>query len=209
MESGLKRRRTFGQRSAASALELKEVSWRQKTSDFSIIYFIVALTMMFVAQYFLLAKQIETISYSQFKTLLKKGQVAEVVVRDKTIGGSIKSEGLKEIFTAEKIKDLGESAKKPVPFLAVRVDDPRLTAELEEAGIPFKGEPTNDWLPTLLSWIVPIVLFLCLWNFLMSRMGGGASWRFDADRQEQGEGLYREIHRRHFRRCRGYRRSRR
>jgi cell division protease FtsH len=147
----------------------------KKTTDFSIVYFIVALTVMFVAQYFLLAKQIETISYSQFKTLLKKGQIAEVVVRDKTIGGSIKSEGLKEIFTAEKIKELGESAKKPLAFLAVRVDDPRLTADLEEAGIPFKGEPTNEWLPTLLSWIVPIVLFFVLWSFLINRMGGGAS----------------------------------
>ena len=95
-----------------------------KKSDFSIIYFMVALAVMFVAQYFLLAKQLETISYSQFKTLLKKGQVAEVVVRDKTIGGSIKSEGLKEIFRAEKIKELGEGAKKPVPFLVVRVEDP-------------------------------------------------------------------------------------
>src|SRR4249919_2002667 len=143
-----------------------------KKSDFSIIYFMVAMAVMFVAQYFLLAKQLETISYSQFKTLLKKGQVAEVVVRDKTIGGSIKSEGLKEIFSAEKIKELGEGAKKPVAFLAVRVDDPGLTAELEEAGIPFKGEPTSDWLPTLLSWVVPIVFFFVLWNFLFSRMGG-------------------------------------
>jgi cell division protease FtsH len=147
----------------------------KKSPDFSIVYFLVALTIMFVAQYFMLAKQTETISYSQFKTLLKKGQVSEVVVRDKTIGGSIKSDGLKEIFTAEKIKELGDGAKKPLAFVAVRVDDPGLTADLEEAAIPFKGEATSDWLPTLLSWIVPIVLFLVLWNFLINRMGGGAS----------------------------------
>jgi|SRR6185295_5732307 len=104
----------------------------------------VAMGVMFIAQYFLLAKQLETISYSQFKTVVKKGQVAEVVVRDKTIGGTIKSEGLKEIFTAEKIKELGDGAKKPLAFLAVRVDDPRLTADLEEVGIPFKGEASND-----------------------------------------------------------------
>jgi cell division protease FtsH len=147
----------------------------KKKTDFSVVYFMVALCLMFVAQFALLGKQVENISYSQFKALVRKGQIAEVVVRDKTIGGTIKSEGLKEIFSAEKIKELGEGAKKPVTFVVVRVDDPRLTAELEEAGVPFKGEVSSDWLPTLLSWVVPILLFFVLWNFLFSRMGGGAA----------------------------------
>ena len=146
----------------------------KKKTDFSVVYFILALGLMFVAQFALLGKQVETISYSQFKALIKKGQVAEVVVRDKTIGGTIKSEGLREIFSADKLKELGDGAKKPVAFVVVRVDDPRLTAELEEAGVPFKGEVASDWLPTLLSWVVPIVIFFVLWNFLFSRMGGGA-----------------------------------
>ena len=79
---------------------------------------------MFVAQFALLGRQaVETISYSHFKDLVKKGQVAEVVVRDKTIGGTIRSEGLKEIFSADKLKEFGDRAKKPVPFVVVRVDD--------------------------------------------------------------------------------------
>ena len=109
----------------------------KKSADFSIIYLLVALSLMFVGQYFLLTPQLETISYSQFKILVKKGQVTEVVLRERTISGSLKSEGLKEIFTAEKIKELGEAAKKPLAFQTVRVDDPRLTADLEEAGIAF------------------------------------------------------------------------
>jgi cell division protease FtsH len=142
--------------------------------DFSIVYFMVALAVIFILQYALLTKQVETISYSQFKTLVKKGQVAELVVRDKTISGSIKVEGLREIFSAEKIAELGDGAKKALPFLVVRVDDARLTAELEAAGVPFKGEVDSDWLPTVLSWVVPIVLFFVLWSFLFNRMGGGA-----------------------------------
>jgi cell division protease FtsH len=141
--------------------------------DFSIAYFMVALAVIFILQYALLTKQVETISYSQFKAVVKKGQVAELVVRDKTISGSIKVEGLREIFSAEKIAELGEGAKKPLSFAVVRVEDPRLTAELEEAGVPFKGEVTSDWLPTVLSWVVPIVIFFVLWNFLINRMGAG------------------------------------
>jgi cell division protease FtsH len=146
----------------------------KKQQDFSIVYFIVAMALMFVAQYALLTKQVETIGYSQFKALVKKGQVAELIVGDKTINGSIKIEGLKEIFAPEKITELDDRAKKPLPFAVVRVDDPRLTAELEEAGIPFKGELTSYWLPTILSWVVPMVIFFLLWNFLLNRMGGGA-----------------------------------
>jgi len=140
--------------------------------DFSIAYFMVALAMIFVLQYALLTKQVETISYSQFKALIKKGQVAELVVRDKTISGAIKVEGLREIFSPEKINELGDGAKKPLPFVVVRVEDAQLTAELEAAGVPFKGEVTSDWLPTILSWVVPIIIFFVLWNFLFNRMGG-------------------------------------
>ena len=129
---------------------------------------------MFFVQYALLTKQVETISYSQFKALVKKGQVAELVVGDKTINGAIKIEGLKEVFAPEKITELGDRAKNPVPFLVIRVEDPRLTAELEAAGIPFQGELTSYWLPTILSWIVPIIIFFLLWNFLLNRVGGGA-----------------------------------
>jgi len=142
--------------------------------DFSIAYFVLALAMIFILQYALISKQVETISYSQFKALVKTGQVTELIVRDKTINGSIKVEGLREIFSAEKIAELGDAAKKPVPFLVVRVEDDRLTAELEAAGVPFKGEVTSDWLPTVLSWVVPIILFFVLWSFLINRMGGGA-----------------------------------
>jgi cell division protease FtsH len=149
-------------------------SVEKRKQDFSIAYFMVALAMIFILQYALLTKQVETISYSQFKALVKKGQVAELVVRDKTISGSIKVDGLKEIFSPEKIKELGEGATKPLSFLVVRVEDQQLTAELEAAGVPFKGEVTSDWLPTVLSWVVPIIIFFVLWNFLISRMGGGA-----------------------------------
>jgi cell division protease FtsH len=148
-------------------------SVEKSKQDFSIAYFMVALAVIFILQYALLTKQVETISYSQFKALVKKSQVAELVVRDKTITGSIKVDGLKEIFSPEKIKELGEGATKPLPFLAVRVEDQGLTAELEAAGVPFKGEVTSDWLPTVLSWVVPIVIFFVLWNFLINRMGAG------------------------------------
>src|SRR6266498_887333 len=137
--------------------------------------FLVVLVVMLVAQYALLGQQIETIGYSQFKTLVKKGQVTDVAVRDKTIGGSIKVDGMKEVFSSEKLKELGDRTKQPLPFVVVRVEDARLTAELEEAGIPFKGETTSDWFPAVLSWVVPVIIFFVLWSFLFKRIGGAGA----------------------------------
>jgi cell division protease FtsH len=134
-------------------------------------YFILAALLMLVGPYFL-PKASESLSYSQFKLLLKHGQLTELVVHDKTINGAMKVEGIKEVFSPEKIKELGDRAKGPLPFVVVRVEDARLTAELEEAGIPFKGETTSDWLSVALSWLMPIIVFFALWGLLFNRIGG-------------------------------------
>jgi cell division protease FtsH len=54
------------------------------------------------------------------------------------------------------------------------VEDPELTSELETAKIPFKGEITSNWLPTLLSWVVPVGLFFLMWMYLGRKMGSGS-----------------------------------
>ena len=144
--------------------------------QFSIGYFIVALILLFALQTYFAAPRVETISYSQFKTLVKKGLVSNVVIGEKVIRGDIKPEGLKEVLSPERLKELNEKdkeAKTPLPFTVVRVDDPELTRDLEQAGGQFKGEVTNEWVATLLSWVVPAVLFFLLWSYLFKRMGSG------------------------------------
>jgi cell division protease FtsH len=147
--------------------------WQQQ---FSIGYFIVAVLLLFALQSFFASARIETITYSQFKALARKGLITNVVIGEKVIRGEIKPEGLKEVLTAERLKQLTEKdkeAKTPLPFTVVRVDDPELIADLEQAGVPFKGEVTNEWVATLLSWVVPVVLFFLLWSYLFKRMGAG------------------------------------
>jgi hypothetical protein len=68
--------------------------WKQQ---FSIGYFLVALILLFALQSFFASPRVETISYSQFKSLVKKGLVSNVVIGEKTIRGEIKPEGLKEV----------------------------------------------------------------------------------------------------------------
>jgi cell division protease FtsH len=116
----------------------------------------------------------EMISYSQFKSLLRQGLIAEVVIAQESIRGTIKPGGMKQVLSAERFQQLKDDGKSPHPFTTVRVEDRGLTAELVEAGVPFKGEVTSNWLPTILSWVIPAVLLFVVWNYLMKRMGGGA-----------------------------------
>jgi cell division protease FtsH len=148
----------------------------KRQQQFSIGYFIVALAAIFALQYFLVQPQVETLDYSGFKALVKKSLVSNLVISEKTIRGEIVAGGIKEAVPAERYAALEKAAqegKKPVAFVVVRVQDDDLVADLETAGISFKGEISSDWIPTLLSWLVPVALFLVLWNYLFKRMGAG------------------------------------
>ena len=145
----------------------------QKQQEFSIWYFIVMLLIFLMIQNFFASSPVEMITYSQFKSLVKHGLVTDLVIEETAVRGTVKPEGIKLAFSDEKLKQMKYDGKSDLSFTTVRIEDPGLTAELEAAGIPFRGEVTSTWLPTLLSWIVPVALFFLLWSFLMKRMGAG------------------------------------
>jgi cell division protease FtsH len=147
---------------------------KQNQQTFSIWYFIVALLILLVMQTYLPTYRAETITYSQFKSLVKQGLVTDLVIEQTTIRGNIKVEGMKQIFSQQKLKEIEYRGESAYPFAVVRIEDPGLAAELEQAGISFRGEVTSNWLPTVLSWVVPIALFFVVWSYLMKRMAGGA-----------------------------------
>ncbi len=147
--------------------------WRQQ---FSIGYFVIAIIILIALQSFFAPSRQETIAYSDFKTLVRKGAVTNLVVTEKSIHGDLKSEGIKAVIPPERLKLLGDeykNGKKLLPFITVRVEDPELIADLEKSGIPFKGEVASDWVPTILSWVVPVALFFLLWSWLFKKMGTG------------------------------------
>ena len=143
--------------------------------QFSIWYFFITLTILLVMQTYLLAPRPEVISYSQFKTLVKQKLVTNLAVGHETISGNIRAEGVKQALSEERFKQIKHDDKSALPFMTVRVEDPKLTEDLEEAGITYRGEVTSTWLPTILSWVVPVVLFFIVWSFLINKMGAGGS----------------------------------
>jgi cell division protease FtsH len=147
----------------------------QKQENFTIWYFLMIMLVLMLMETFFLTPQVDKISYSQFKSLVKQGLVTELVLEQNVIRGHIKAEGMKQVFPEEKLKQLKSDATRSHPFITIRVEDPGLTAELEQAGIRFQGEVASNWLPNLFSWLIPLALFFIVWSYLMKRMGGGGA----------------------------------
>ncbi|MBW2433570.1 MAG: ATP-dependent zinc metalloprotease FtsH, partial [Deltaproteobacteria bacterium] len=97
----------------------------------------------------------KTIPYSEFLNLLKENKVIEVAISANQIQGKLKE----------------DATGKEQMFKTVRVDADT-SKLLEQYNVNFKGEIESQFLPTLLSWIVPVFLFVGIWYFLIKRMAG-------------------------------------
>src|SRR5690242_2094707 len=143
--------------------------------QFSFWYFFITLATLLVLQTYLLAPRAELIDYSMFKTLVSQKLITNLLIGQETITGEIKPDGVKLALSEARLKAIKYEGQKSVPFTTIRVDDPKLSQDLETAGISYRGQVSSTWLPTLLSWVVPVVLFFLLWSFLINKMGAGSS----------------------------------
>src|SRR5882672_5101417 len=126
---------------------------------------------IFAFQFPLFGPRAANVSYSEFKALAKKGKVSNLILDKETISGTLSADGLEPLLSKEKLEELKKLGDGPYRFVATRVEDPGLVAELEQANIKFAGHVENTWLSTLLSWVLPAVVFAGVWIFVMRRFG--------------------------------------
>ena len=62
---------------------------------------------------------------------------------------------------------------QPRTFRTARIPDPNLVEALQEHGVTFSGQYTSPFLKALLSWVVPILIFVGIWFFLSRRLQTG------------------------------------
>ena len=96
---------------------------------------------------------VDTIPYSEFEQLVAQGNVTEVAVGQDAIQG--------------KLKDKLASGKSA--FVTARVD-PALAEKLEAKGVVVTGVPSGGLFQTILSWLVPALMFYLIWIFLGRRI---------------------------------------
>src|SRR6266850_6987561 len=138
-----------------------------KQRKLTIGYLAIALIAILVFQLPLFGPRAAHVSYSEFKALAKKGKVSNLTLERETISGTLSTEGLEALLSKEKLEELKKLGNGPYRFVATRGEDPGLVAELEQANIKFAGHVENTWLSTLLSWILPAVVFAGVWIVLM------------------------------------------
>ncbi|HPS94689.1 MAG TPA: ATP-dependent zinc metalloprotease FtsH [Deltaproteobacteria bacterium] len=126
----------------------------EKQHKFSIFYVLIGIWVVLIAQSYIASMfAVKTVPYSQFMTLLKTGKVTEIAISQDQIQGKMKGD-------QNKIEE----------FKTVRVD-PELSKTLEQYNVTFKGEVQSTFLRDILSWVLPVFLFIGIWYLLMKRMG--------------------------------------
>ena len=142
-----------------------------KRNGFLVGYLVAMVLTIFLVQSFLFAPHAESLSYSDFKTLLRNGKVSDLTLDRQGISGTVVTDGLQGLVPKDRLEAL-QRAGGSTRFTTVRVDDPSLVAELEAAHVKFTGHVESSWISTLLSWVLPTLIFMGVWLFLMRRMSG-------------------------------------
>ncbi|WP_337875627.1 ATP-dependent zinc metalloprotease FtsH [Elioraea sp.] len=131
----------------------------EKKTQINLWYLLAAVFAVLVIQdFFQAARQTETIPYSEFKRLVAEGKVAEAVVGPTTITGRFKE------------------PQEGRPFFVTQRVDESLAEDLAKGGVTFTGAVHSTFLTTLLSWIVPALVFFGLWFFLIRRFADKAGF---------------------------------
>ena len=127
----------------------------EKKTQLSIAYAVLTLLLLLSLQNYF-ANQVETLPYSQFREWIKSGQVIECTFSGEFIHGRANVDG------------------QEISFRTATIDDPELIGLLEEHQVEFTRQPSNNWFTQLLSWILPALIFVGIWLFIVRRMSGGA-----------------------------------
>ena len=144
-----------------------------RQQHFSFWYFLAVVLLMLGLQSVLFARHIETLAYSDFKALLQAGKIKEVLISDDRVSGIADLRGAAGVLSKDVSGSVPKDNLEQHEFATARVPDNNLVADLQTAKVRFSGQVENRWLSTLLGWIVPTVIFVGVWRFLLRRMGSG------------------------------------
>jgi cell division protease FtsH len=112
---------------------------------------------LFLPSFF--APQIPRVPYSIFINQVEDGEVAQAAVGQNEIRYQLKGEN-----------------NQPGQVLATTpIFDLELPKRLEDKGVEFAAAPApkNNWLTTLLGWVIPPLIFVGILQFFAGRFGGG------------------------------------
>ena len=148
-----------------------------KRFKFSFWYFIfIILAMLIVNSMLMQNTNVTAVDYNQFKQMIRTGEIVRVEIQeDRYIGHTVSREQLVNLTEREGFQALTQQAPTVQSFSTYALDDPNFIALLDEAGVEYYATaPARPSLfGTLLSYILPMVIFILIWRFLFTKMGQG------------------------------------
>ncbi len=123
-------------------------------------YLLLIAISILVAQFFMqqTPQKLENFTYTELLSQVEKGNIDKVtLIGNEEVRGTLN----------------GKDFSVPVPPEAI----PSLMQELRNAGIDIetKPKPTAPWWVSILGYVLPIIILIVAWVFIMQRMQGGGS----------------------------------
>ena len=125
---------------------------------FSITYIIIAvLGLMLLHDVWQRVQTVAPLPYSEFQKLVQDGKVEEVVVQGSEIRGRLKE---------------GNTLKDGKKQFVTNQVEPDLADQLNKHGVKYTAQPQSTFLSAILYWVMPLLLFIGVWLFIMRRAAG-------------------------------------
>ncbi|MDR0586123.1 MAG: ATP-dependent zinc metalloprotease FtsH [Treponema sp.] len=152
---------------------------------FSIVYVLVLLAGMSVFNSFLAGKSNTTVDFSEFKSKIVSGEIKRVELSDAYFTGyTTEKKTLPRNFFPFALPGISanpaqagrqnETVEELPVYRTVAIGDPDIIKLMDEHKIAYYAvsQQGGAILNAVLSWVLPIVLLIIVWRFVMKRMGG-------------------------------------
>ncbi|HEY7671654.1 MAG TPA: ATP-dependent zinc metalloprotease FtsH [Gammaproteobacteria bacterium] len=125
----------------------------ERRTQLTIWYFVLAfLIVVWLRDFWITSQRIEDITYDEFQQALEQGRVEAVEVEGNLLRGTYRN----------------PAEDGPRAFVTPRVDL-ELAKDLEQYDVRFTGVVENTLLRDVLSWVLPALVFVALWLFILRR----------------------------------------
>jgi cell division protease FtsH len=128
-----------------------------KRQQYNLWYIVGALLLLLAFQLWIGYRTVTAVTYTDLLGYLRDGKIAEVSITESLIEGRFKS------------------PENGADYFVTRRVDPDLVKTFAEAGVTVNGDSDSNWLTTILSWIVPMLVLGGFWFFIfrgMAERGG-------------------------------------
>jgi len=148
-----------------------------KRFKFSFWYFIfIIIAMMMINSLMMQNTNVTAVEYNRFKDMVRSGTIVRVEIQDdQYLGYTVSREEILNTVQQTGLQGLTQQTTSPQAFSTYALDDPNFIPLLDETGVEYYATaPARPSIfSTLLSYILPMVIFIVIWRFLFAKMGQG------------------------------------